>query len=111
MAARMQLQPPEGDPAVLALCQAWSDVWGVGVHLRGGLRDPRLNAILSRLSEGFTVEQLTEAIKGSKNDDFIAKRKALQTLATVLKDAGAVDKYASLVGGADGIMSQIVVED
>jgi hypothetical protein len=97
MAARLQLQPPEGDPSVLALCKAWSVVWGAEVRLRGGLNDPRLRAILGRLAEGFTVEQLTEAIRGSKNDEFIAERKSLQTLATVLKDAGAVDKYASLV--------------
>ncbi len=84
-------------PEVLAVCAAFQEAWGKPVTLRAvGLKDPRLKVILERFAEAFTVEQLDQAIRRSRFAEPIANNQANQTLQTILRDAGQVEKFAAL---------------
>jgi hypothetical protein len=86
-------------PEVLAVCSAFAGAWRKPVTLRTtGLKDPRLKVILERFAEGFTVEQLEQAIERARFADYIANNQANQTLQTILRDAGQVEKFAALTG-------------
>jgi hypothetical protein len=85
-------------PEVLAVCAAFQAAWSNPVTLRAGLKDPRLKVILERFADGCTVEQLEQAIRRSRFADYIANNQANQTLQTILRDIGQVEKFGALTG-------------
>lgn len=91
----------EAWPEVEAVCIAFADTWGRQDRPRHQ-GDPRARSILSRLAEGYTVAQLEAAVRGSKFADYIAGNQAHQTLVTILRDAGQVDKFGALTAPTGG---------
>lgn len=89
---------PHQWPEVVAVVAACNDVWGQTTRIHNSA-DPRIAVVVERLAEGFSPDDLIEAIHGSRNDEWIASKKGLQTLKTLLKDAASVDKYASMIDG------------
>jgi hypothetical protein len=95
---RMQAGPAEEWPEVREVLRVWGEVWRP-FAVRGGMNDRSLRAILERFAEGAPPEELCDAIRGSRHDDFIMGKKSLQTPATVLADGTAIHKYSSLRNG------------
>lgn len=104
---------PEKHPVVTELTSHWNEVWQPKIPFRprGGLTDSRLVKILLRLKEGYTVQQLKDAISGARNDEWIAKRKNLQTLKTIFKDGDAVEKYCQQLDGSTAQTEADFVDD
>ncbi len=86
----------ENWPEVLSVFSTAAEAWGNPITIRGGLKDPRLKFTLERFAEGFTVERLQQAVRRAHFADYIANNQANQTLQTVLRDAGQVEKFAAL---------------
>ena len=94
-------------PEVSAICGTFVEVWGRPDAPRHG-GDPRAQAILNRAQEGYTVEQLQAAIRGSKLAENIRERRDYQALTTILRDAAQVDKFSALAAAgypAPGVMA------
>jgi hypothetical protein len=86
-----------GWPEVLAVCAAFQSVWNKPANLRAiGLKDPRLKVILERFADGFTIGELAQALRGSRFAEPIANNQANQTLQTILRDPGQVEKFGAL---------------
>lgn len=91
------LGPPHCWQEVKAVLKMCDDTWSTSSRVFNSA-DPRVQVVLDRFCDGFTVAQLCEAIAGSKHEQFIASRPSLQVVTTLLKSAAAVDKYSRLVG-------------
>jgi hypothetical protein len=87
---------PDVWPEVCEAARRFAAVWPTEGKLRG-FRDPRVARIVERLAEGFTVDELAAAAKGSKLDEHIAGSAAFQTIATVWRDAAQVEKFKRLL--------------
>lgn len=88
--------PPHLWPEVQQVLDCADTVWNRNSRVANS-GDPRVLTIMDRFCEGFSVDDLCDAIRGSGRDEFIATRPSLQSVKTLLKDAAAVDKYASLL--------------
>jgi hypothetical protein len=82
------------------------DVWQKEHSKRRSKLDGKRNArIRARLGEGFTVEQLCDALRGAKKDPFLMGRdpragRAFDGLETLLRDAAQVERLIALEEGA-----------
>jgi hypothetical protein len=104
--ARFELGDPGQEPSVRRLLALWSEVWGVTLEVRGGLHDTATRAILERLDDGHPMGELESAIRGSKKDDWIARKRKLQSPAHVFRDPNAVRQYSLLEGGAEDVPAE-----
>lgn len=105
-------------PEVRRVLDAWRDCWGREVRLRGGLRDLRLRTILERFQDGYSSQELCEAIQGARRDEFTSKSHSAGRLESVLRDPSRVDKFRELLApqptvasGVDAALAGIEVED
>lgn len=90
--------PPQDWLETRSVFECFQRVWGARpIEVRGGLNDPRLRVVLDRFAEGEPVERLQCAIKGSKRSEVIDGKREFQTLQTILRDAGQVEKFAGLL--------------
>jgi hypothetical protein len=92
-----------GNPASWAEAEPiWAAVFDVfGVEDRPRVAsDERTLAVVRRWADGYSTEDLTAAIRGSKLADYIAERRDFQTVATILKDGSRVDKFRALAAPA-----------
>ena len=87
--------PPETWPEVAAANDAFVAVYPAAGKLRG--RDKRAVIIADRYADGFTLADLAEAAQGSKLDPHIAGNVGFQTVQTVWRDAGQIDKFKALL--------------
>jgi hypothetical protein len=85
--------PPHTWSEVKQVLRCGDEVWNTNSRVANSA-DPRVQTIVDRFCDGFDVNDLCEALRGSKRDAFIASRPTLQCVKTLLKDAQAVDKYA-----------------
>lgn len=92
---QMRFGPVESWPEVLAVCESFVATWGREDRPRHQ-GDPRARVILERFAEGYTVDQLVAAVRGSKFADYIRGNKAHQALKTILRDAAQIDKFSVL---------------
>lgn len=83
--------PPGSWPEVLEVTKRFAEVWGREVRLTGG--SPGVRRVVDRLAEGYTVAELCRAIVGSRNDPFFQANGHYQTLHTILRDSGQVDRF------------------
>jgi len=70
-------------------------IWPGSGTLRS--RDPRAQIIVERFAAGHTLEQLAEAARGAKLSEHIASNPDFQTVQTIWRDAGQVDKFRRLL--------------
>lgn len=89
------------------LFAAFDGTWGRDERPRGAA-DPRHAIVAERLAEGFSVEELIEAVRGAKQDVHIARNRQFQVLRTILRDAAQVDKFRGLLKPAND--SELAVE-
>lgn len=85
--------PPESWPEVVNVLADWRAVWGRGIRIRGGVKDPRLRVILERFVDGYEPAELARAIRGAHADPFTVGSRNAGRLESVLKDAARVDKF------------------
>jgi hypothetical protein len=96
--ARETLGPPELWAPVVGVIDAVSDTFGVPKpSALPGMKDPRVSAIVERLSEGIALESLLEAVRGAKLDEHIAGKPQFQSAVTILRDAAQVDRFRALL--------------
>lgn len=96
MAAELKFGPVKTWSEVIAVCAAFERVWGrKDVPRHGG--DPRAQAILGRGAEGASVKEMIHAIEGSARAVSISRTREFQTITTILRDAGQVDKFMALL--------------
>lgn len=93
--AELVLPPFQSWPEVVTICEAFAKTWGRRDDVRHG-GDPRAKAILGRLSEGYTVDQIVQAVRGSRFADYMVEKQSNQSLVTILRDAAQVDKFSAL---------------
>jgi hypothetical protein len=93
--AVMQYGPPESWFEVTAANDAFRAVYPAAGKLRA--RDTRAVVIVERFAQGFSIEQLAEAARGSALDPHISSNAQFQTVTTVWKDAERVDKFIALL--------------
>lgn len=89
------------------LFAAFDGTWGRDERPRGAA-DPRHAILAERLAEGFSVEELIEAVRGAKQDVHIARNRQFQVMRTILRDAAQVDKFRGLLKPAND--SELAVE-
>jgi len=77
---------------VVRIVRCCDEVWGHRTLLRTS-HDPRVEAILTRVAEGYDPADLERAVRASAQDDFIRDNPKLQTVSTLLKSPDSVDKY------------------
>jgi hypothetical protein len=65
--------------------------------VKAGVADPRVRTILERFQEGYTVDELTTAIRGSVKSENLQENPEHQTIQTVLRDGGQIDKWTALL--------------
>lgn len=87
--------PPETWPEVVAANEAFRVVWPAAGRLRA--RDTRAVVIVERFAQGYTLDQLVEAARGARLDPHIAGNAAYQTVSTIWRDTGQVDKFSALL--------------
>ena len=68
--------------------------------VRAGLGDPRVRTVLERFREGYSVDELTTAIRGSVKSENLQENPEHQTIQTVLRDGGQIDKWTALLAAA-----------
>lgn len=86
---------PETWPEVIEAFGRLKAVYPALGQLRS--RDARARTIVERFAEGTTLDQLDRSARGSKLDPHIAGNAAYQTVQTVWRDAGQVDKFCALL--------------
>jgi len=95
--------------AVAEVFGCWQTVHG---KQRSKLESKRTARIKARLAEGFTVEQLCNAIRGAKKDPFLMGKdpragRAYDGLETLLRDAAQVERLITLEEGeATGVRAE-----
>ena len=90
--------PPSEWPEVQAVFRTFEEVWRKRLPpVTVGMRHPRLRVVVERFAEGATVEKLQATIRGSKLSEHLQAKPELQTLETILRDVGTVEKYLSLL--------------
>lgn len=99
---------PERWPEILSLQAKLAEVFGLPVEQPRQPRDPRCSVPLQRYAEGFTEQQLLDAIEGAKQSKAIGERREYQVLATILRDAAQVDKLRALAERPSGTMRKHV---
>lgn len=97
-----EVRPKWTRPDVEAVFEFWRSEHG---KPRSKLDAKRSARIKARLSEGFTVEHLCQAIRGAKRDPFLMGRdpragRVFDGLDTILRDAGQVERLLALEDGA-----------
>lgn len=88
--------PPEVWPEVIAAFEAFSEAWPGSGRLR--TRDTRAPVIVARYAEGFTLDDLRRSALGAKQDDHFTGNPSFQTVQTIWRDAGQIDKFTKLLG-------------
>jgi hypothetical protein len=89
----LQAPNPELWPETRALVAVLVEVFGGPEQGPRNSGDPRMKILFERWAEGFTTEELAEAIRGAALDDLVRSKPTLQNLKTILRDAGEVDRY------------------
>lgn len=92
--AVMEWGPPERWPEVVEANEAFLSVYPNAGRLRP--RDVRAPRIIERIAEGYSLEQLLKAAKGSRLDPHIGGNASFQTVGTVWRDAAQVDRFCAL---------------
>lgn len=84
---------PENWPETKALVAKLKAVFGGAEQTPRHSSDPRMQLLFRHWAEGRPQSELEQAITGAGLNDHIRRNPDLQTLQTILKDSGAVDKY------------------
>jgi hypothetical protein len=86
-------------PEVQQAFAVFREVWGKKrwMDVTTGMKDPRLRVVVERLADGVTAEQIVRALRGSKRSENIKKTREWQTLQTLLRDVGQVEKFGDLL--------------
>ncbi len=93
--------PFETWPEVKLISSAFEETWGRSDEPRHA-GDPRGKLMLARFAEGYTVEKMVLAVRRSKFADYMVEKQSNQSLMTILRDAGQVDKFAALTAPKPG---------
>lgn len=87
---------PEKWPEVVALERAKAQAFGRNPDEFRTATDERVLAPLARFAEGYTPEQLEQAVRGAARDADYRKNPQWQNLGTILKSAKNVDRFIAL---------------
>lgn len=93
--AGLEYGPPHTWPEMEEVITHFNAVWDKRASLLSD-RDPRTVVLLERFAEGYPMETLKAAIRGSKHAEWIQTHGEAQCLKTILRDGAAIDKYAAL---------------
>lgn len=99
---------PTADPAVAIAVKTVFECWQAEHgKQRSKLDVKRAGRIKARLREGFTVEQLCQAIRGAKKDEFLMGQhprasRAFDGIESILRDLPQVERLIELHEGATG---------
>lgn len=104
--AALEHPNPESWPESREIVSVLTQVFGGPEQSIRSAADPRMRVVLSRWSEGYTTDQLADAIRGAGLDDQIRAKPQLQTLTTILRDSGQVDRYARLLSVSPVTLTQ-----
>lgn len=88
---------PEKWPEMLELTSVLVQVFGGPEQPPRTSADPRTQAVLGRLAEGRTMDELRRAVRGAGKDRNYRENPSYQTLQTILRDAAQVDKFTRLL--------------
>lgn len=89
---------------------SWVELFWSGRGPKPKLTQDRRSKIKARLKEGFTPEQLVEALKGATKSEFHVEKGYTQ-LGTLLKSAGAVEQHMGRLHGSPPGLRLRRVED
>lgn len=87
--------PPETWPEVTAAFADFGAVFPGSGKLRS--RDARAVVIVERFAEGITPQQLADTARGAKKDPHFAKNPSFQTVQTIWRDPGQIDRFCKLL--------------
>jgi hypothetical protein len=87
--------PVEKWPEVVAAAEVFEAEWPGSGSLRS--RDSRALVIVERYAQGFTLDDLRDAAEGAKRDPHIASNPTFQTIKTVWRDEGQIDRFRKLL--------------
>ena len=96
-AAGLTLTPSNEWQPVLEVLAHCDTVWDHPPAIPRIHSDHRVQTIVERLSETYTVAELKAAIDGSKKDPWIQDNIKFQDVTTLLKDGAAIDKYTRMI--------------
>lgn len=88
---------PHKWPDSLRLVAVLAEVFGGKAQPIRASGDPRMAVLLRHWADGRTTDELERAIRGAGSDDHLRRNPQLQTLTTVLRDAGQVDRFTRLL--------------
>lgn len=97
MLAAFEAPHPEAWPEMRTLAGVVAEVFGGAPEYPRNAGDPRCLHVLERWAEGFSNDDLCEAIRGAGQDDHIKNHPQFQNLATILKSALQVDRFKKLL--------------
>lgn len=94
--ASMVAPHPERWPEVVGLERIRSQAFKARPQELRVATDERVQAVLARLAEGYSVEQLESAVRGAAKDPDYRGRPQWQNLATILRSGKNVDRFRAL---------------
>lgn len=88
---------PQKWPDSVRLVEVLAEVFGGPAQPIRTSGDPRMLVLLKHWAEGRSTDELEQAVRGAGKDDHLRRNPQLQTLTTVLRDAGQVDRFTRLL--------------
>jgi len=99
-AAQARYGSPLEWPELQTIWRIFESTWGNADRPRQ-TNDPRVKVVLERFSAGWTVDELTQAIRASKRYAPVADNPSFRRIKTILKDDEQVDNLLRLAGSPD----------